>query len=314
MQETSNMSEQEFEAFAPGDVLVGATRRNNSADDHAGQGRILQYDAQLNLKATCLVPDTTHVIAGLAFDPRGALWAFDYQAHKVLCFDAQGRRTPSPDLGSRSYSNVLFCRDGSTLLGEHLVGSESRVALGTQLLRDPSTGRFGDGHVFRFDSEGRLLAEYATQTHGGMGGFLGVTMTALSADERTLYYVSETGPRLMRYDLAADRQLPDLVDHSGDPRQMFFDLCFLPDGRLVALRGDRLEVLDPQDGALQDSHALPGFGWATLCACADNDSVLATNFFTGELLRYSLGERRVMVQAAVDDAKRSLAGIAEVPA
>jgi sugar lactone lactonase YvrE len=307
------MSEQEFQPFQPGDVLVGATRLDNPADDHAGQGRILQYDAGLRLKATCLVPDTTHVIAGLAFDPRSALWAFDYQAHKVLCFDAQGRRTPVPELGSRSYSNILFCRDGSMLLGEHLVGSESRVPLGTELRRDPRTGRFGDGHVFRFDSDGRQLAEYATDTHGGMGGFLGVTMTALSADERTLYYVSETGPRLMRYDLAADRQLDDLANHGEDPRQMFFDLAFLADGRLAVLRGDRFEILDPHAGDVEESHPLPGFGWATLCPCADGDGVLATNFFTGDLLRYSLGERQVVAQASVGDARRSLAGIAEVP-
>ena len=307
------MSEQEFAAFAPGDVLVGATRLDNPADDHAGQGRILQYDAELRLKATCLVPDTTHVIAGLAFDPRGALWAFDFQAHKVLCFDAQGRRTPVPDLGPRSYSNILFCRDGSMLLGEHLVGSESRMPLGTEFRRDPATGRFGDGHVFRFDADGRQLAEYATETHGGMGGFLGATMTALSADERILYYVSETGPRLMRYDLVADRQLPDLVHLGDDPRQMFFDLAFLADGRLVVLRGGSFEILDSEGGETLDSHPLPGFGWATLCPCADGDGVLATNFFTGDLLRYSLGERRVVAQASVGDAKRSLAGIAEVP-
>lgn len=307
------MSSQEFVAFDAGDVIVGATRLDNSEDDHAGQGRLLQYDAQLDLKATCLVDDTTYVIAGLAFDPHDALWAFDYQAHKVLCFDAQGRRTPSPDLGDRSYSNILFARDGSMLLGEHLVGSESSIPLKTKLHVSPVTGRFGDGHVFRFDMDGRLLAEYATETHGGMGGFLGVTMTALSADERILYYVSETGPRLMRFDLVDNRQLPDLVSHSEGGREMFFDIALHASGSLLALRGNRLEEIDTASGEVLATHALPGFGWATLCTCADGDSVLATNFFTGELLRYSLARQTVLAQTQIEDARRSLAGVAEFP-
>ena len=37
--------------FAPGDVFVGATLLNNPADDHAGAGRILQFDADLNERA-----------------------------------------------------------------------------------------------------------------------------------------------------------------------------------------------------------------------------------------------------------------------
>ncbi len=39
-----------LQAFAKGDVFVGATQLNNPDDDHAGRGRILQYDADLNLK------------------------------------------------------------------------------------------------------------------------------------------------------------------------------------------------------------------------------------------------------------------------
>ncbi len=308
------MTDQPATAFAPGDVLVGATRLNNPDDDHAGEGRILHYDTALNFKASHAVPDATHVIAGLAFDPHGALWAFDFQAHRVICFDRDGGRAVVPDLGGRSYSNVQFCNDGSMLLGEHLVGSESRMPLGTQFRRDPATGRFGDGHVFRFDAEGRLLEEYATETHGGMGGFLGVTMTALSSDERVLYYVSETGSRLMRYDLVEKRQLPDLVRHPDDSREMFFDLAFLSDGTLGVLRGNRLERVDPDTGECLDLHPLDGFGWATLCPCADDDGILATNFFTGELIRYSLGQREVRARVLVEDARRSLAGVAEAPA
>lgn len=304
------MEDQRMTTFTAGDVLVGATRLNDPDDDHAGEGRILHYDAALTLKATYTIPGTTHVIAGLAFDPHGALWAFDYQAHKVICFDRNGCRVAAPALEPRSYSNVLFCRDGSMLLGEHLVGTESRVSLGTALRRDPKTGRFGDGHVFRFDADGTELEEYATETHGGMGGFLGVTMTALSADERTLYYVSETGSRLMRYDLHSARQLPDLIRHEDDSREMYFGLAFAGESRLAVLRGDRLELLDPDSGGQLANYPLPGFGWATVCTDAGSDYALLGNFFTGVLAQVCLHTGELLRQTVVPEARRSLAGIA----
>ena len=44
------MSKSDMKAFEKGDILVGATLLNNPEDDHAGPGRIIQYDSDLNLK------------------------------------------------------------------------------------------------------------------------------------------------------------------------------------------------------------------------------------------------------------------------
>jgi hypothetical protein len=66
-----------LQPFAPGDVFVGSTVLDGAHDDHAGRGRILQFDSQLRKKGMLWLPDTTHLVGGLEFDRAGNLWAFD---------------------------------------------------------------------------------------------------------------------------------------------------------------------------------------------------------------------------------------------
>lgn len=302
-----------FATFARGDVFAAATLLGDPNDDHAGKGRVIHYDADLREKNVLATPGTTHLVSGLKFDGQGRLWAFDSQAFVVLTIDAEGH-VERQHCTARPFSNVNFCADGAVLLGEHLVGSQVKpeiaARMGTRLRHMPGAGRFGDGHVFRFSRTGKLVKEYATQTHGGMTGFLGVTAAALSADESTLYYVSETGPRLMRYDLVNDRQLPDLLAFPEGQRQMFFGLAFAADGALLVSRGARIDVLDPADATLRRSLALDGVGWATLAPSSDGRTILAGNFFTGELVRIDAISGARLASANVGVAK-SLAGIAE---
>jgi sugar lactone lactonase YvrE len=302
-----------FADFAPGDVFAAATLLDDPKDDHAGLGRILQFDADLKEKAAFTTSLTTHLVQGLTFDRDGRLWAFDSQSFVVLTLDADGR-VEKLDLAPRPFSNANFLRDGSVFLGEHLVGSELKpeiaARMGTRFRYVPGTARFGDGHVFHYSKNGRLLKEYATQVHGGMGGFLGVTGAAVSPDESTLYYVSETGPRLMRYDLANDQQLPDLLAYPEGRREMFFGLAFASDGSLLVSRGARIDALDPRDGSVQRSYALEGSGWATIAPSTDGKSLFAGNFFTGELAKIELGSGAKVASAQVGVAK-SLAGIAQ---
>ena len=302
-----------FESFARGDVFAAATQLNNASDDHAGQGRIIQYDASLKEKAVLTTPLTTHLITGLKFDAQGRLWAFDSQAFVIFTIDGRGHIEPRR-FDQRPFSNVNFLADGGVLLGEHLVGSQVKpeiaARMGTKLPHMPGSERFGDGHVFRYSAAGKLVREYATQTHGGMGGFLGVTMSALSPDESTLYYVSETGPRLMRYDLKNDRQLPDLVSYPEGQREMFFGVAFARDGSLLVSRGARIDALDPADGKVRRSYPLEGFGWATIAPSGDGRSILAGNFFSGELIRIDADSGVKLASVNVGVA-RSLAGIAE---
>jgi sugar lactone lactonase YvrE len=294
--------------FAPGDIFVAATLLNDENDDHAGAGRIIQYDGNLNEKGVYWTEEPGHLIGGLKFDPEGALWAFDSQEFRIFRIGDGGESLPVPGFPQRSFSSVNFGSDGSIYLGEHLVGDSIEIELGTVISKMPGTDRLGDGHIFRFDPQGNLIKEYATETHGGMGGFLGVTMAALSPDESTMVYTSETSPRLMRYDLVNDKQLPDLVSYPEGQREMFFGMAYDADGALLVTRGKRVDVLD-EAGEVTRSYPLEGFGWAMLAPCADNH-LLATNFFSGEVAKVNTESGEVVASVNIG-VERSVAGITE---
>lgn len=309
------MSVSSLKPFAAGDVFVAATELNDPLDDHAGRGRIIQYDANLRPKGTLWLGATTHLVGGLKFDARGVLWAFDSQAFVVLNIHPDGRLQIRDELPTRAFSHVNFAKDGSFYLGEHLVGDSIRPEIAarmkTKLPLFPGGDRFGDGHVWHFSPGGELLREYATQTQGGMGGFLGVTNSALAPDGRTLVYCSETGPRLMRYDLAHDRQLPDLQSFQPPfqgPPEMFFGMAYGPDGTLYVLRGARIDLVD-EAGATLRSIALEGFGWATIAVTPDGRFAYVGSFFTGVVAKVALGAGTVVRTASTGQA-RALAGIA----
>jgi sugar lactone lactonase YvrE len=311
------MSASTFKPYATGDLFVAATMLNNANDDHAGQGRILQYAADLKPKGELLLADTTHLVGGLRFDAAGVLWAFDSQEFVVLNIHRDGRVVRRREFGARAFSHVNFAADGTLLFGEHVVGDsikpEIRARMHTDVPFMPGTQRFGDGHVFRYAAGGHLLKEYATDTHGGMGGFLGVTMSAVSPDGRTLVYCSETGPRLMRYDLFEDRQLPDLQSftppYPPGPPPMFFGMAFASDGTLYVLRGASMHVVD-EAGQTTRQIPLEGFGWAALELCADGRHAFISNFFSGEVAKIELSTG-AKIGSIATGAQRAVAGLAE---
>ena len=305
-------SESTLKPFSPGDVFVGATLLNDPDDDHAGRGRIIQYDAGLVEKGVLWIDDSTHLVGGLKIDPNGVLWAFDSNAHLVIRVGSDGCRLPDMEFAKRSFSNVNFGPNGHVYLAEHLVGSEIRLPLQTTLTRMPGSDRMGDGHVFEYTANGELVAEHATDTHGGMGGFLGVTHSTLTPDGNTLVYASETGKRIMRFDLKESRQLPDVLTLPEEERRaMCFAVGYTNDGALLHLRGSAVEFLS-ESGERVSELPLPGFGWATMCVSADGRHVLAGNFFTGECARVNLETGAITASANVG-VERSLAGITEFP-
>ena len=310
-----------IQTLAPGDILAGCTLLNNDEDDHAGDGRIIQFDADLNEKGVLWLDNTTHLVGGLKFAPDGSLWAFDSNSFTVLRFDSDMKPAAVPDLPSRPFSNINFLSDGSILLGEHMVGDTIKLPperpLGTTLAKMPGTDRFGDGHIYRFSIDGELLKDYASDTHGGMPGFLGVTSTTVSPDENTVVYVSETGPRVMRYDIEHDQQLPDLVTYPPESKNMVITTLYLSDGRLLVVRanfetGFVLEEMNDQGEAVRSWELPAGPGWATLAECTSGKELLIGNFFTGKIIKMDLESGEVLAEAETGVA-RSLAGIAQYP-
>lgn len=298
-------------AFARGDVLVGCTLLNDPADDHRGRGRLLHYDADLRLRDTLWIDDTTHIVQGLRFAPDGVLWAFDAFAYKVMRYGRDGRRLADFKAPARSFAHVTFAADGRFFLGENFVGTASRVPLRTTLPFMPGTQRLGDGHLFEFSPGGRLLHEHRTPVHGGMGGFQGLTASALAADGKTLFYTSESGPRIMRWDLQARSILPDLISAADNSGRFFFDLAFDSAGRLLVVTGLGVDALDAASGAVLRRYPLGSFGWASMSPPTGN-IVYLTNFFSGEIARLDLQSGAITARAETGT-KKSASGVAVAP-
>jgi hypothetical protein len=299
--------------FAPGDVVAGCTLLNDPNDDHRGRGRILHFDASLKLRNTLWLDDTSHIVQGMRFAPDGSLWAFDTFAYKIVRFATDGRRLPNfAGAPARSFSNICFAPDGRFFMGENYVGVKSRVPLRTTLPFMPGTQRFGDGHLFEFSRQGRLLREHVTRVHGGMGGFQALTSAALvPPGARSIVYTSESGPKLFHYDLVERRQLPDVLSFADNAGKFFFDVAFDRAGRLLVVNGLGIDALDLQ-GRVSRTYPLGSFGWASMSEPVTPTHVYATNFFSGELAKLELATGKVLARVDVG-LRKSLSGVAEFP-
>ena len=316
----SNKSD--LKAFESGDILVGATILNNTDDDHAGDGRIIQYDNELNLKGTLWTKNTTHLVGGLKFDNDKNLWAFDSQNYSVVKVAPTGEQIDQIDFGARSFSNACFSISGDVFLGEHLVGDESNNKalegprkLGTVLPFMPETNRYGDGNLYQFSSDGGLKETYETETHGGMPGFLGVTASALDPDESKIVYISELGNRIFQYDIINNQQLNDLITYEPDSGNLVIAISYAPNGDFYSIKANFREGFslcqhNPNSGEIIEEKILPGPGWATLCLSNDNETAVIGNFFNGQIGKFDLKTGQILTTAETS-VERSLAGIAE---
>ena len=314
--------ESNLTTFTEGDVFVGATILNNPDDDHAGDGRIIQFDENLNQKGILWTQDTTHLVQGLKFDPEQNLWAFDSQNYSVIKVDNNGNQLPKTDFGKRSYSNVSFASDGTLFLGEHLVGDESNNKalegprkLETVLPFMPGTEKYGDGNIYKFTEDGELLDTFETETHGGMPGFLGVTASTISPDNSKIIYISELGNRIFQFDLMNRKQMDDLLTYAPDSGDMVIAISYAPNGDLYSIKanfraGFSLCRHDVETGEIITIMDLPDPGWAALTLSKDGKSAYIGNFFSGVVGKFNIASGE-MITSAETNVARSLAGIAE---
>lgn len=280
-------------AFEPGDIFVTATVLDEGARFPTGKGRVRHYDRHWTLKGE---HDTgrTGLISALCLDATGTLHMMDPQARAV---DHIGP-VKMPDLAPRGYGSMVPLANGSYILGEHLVGDVPGFA--------------GDGRTYRVDASGAVLETWDTETNGGMGGFLGVTHMALSADQNTLYHVSETGAHIYAHDLVKDQRLGPIYTRA-DPPPMVFGLACLPVGDLIVALGSGARRLSPS-GQIRRDYALPeGRGWSVIVLRADGASFWALDFFAGKVAMIETESGALLFEKDLGLPK-ALAGLAEVPA
>jgi len=297
--------------FVDGDFLLGATDLNNPEDDHAGDGRIFQFDKNFNFKGMTFTEGSTHLVKGLLFSPENVLWAFDTTQHLVMQFGADGQRLPNRKLPFRPWSSACFDSEGHAYLYEHITGTMADVPEKYRSMQRtmPASDRIGDGNVYKFNSAGELLDTYQTETSTSFAGYLGVTSCSLHPSEEYITYTTETSKRIMRYDIIHHKQMPDLVCLPESQREYIFCLNYALDGSLLVTRGAKFEVIN-EDGKVARTYPLEGPGWATIKESCDQKYILISNFFNGTLLKIEK-ESGETVGACNIQVERSLAGFAE---
>lgn len=308
MQKTSTLK-----PFAPGDIFLGNTYLNNPADDHMGEGRVIQLDRDFVMKGTWYTTGTRYFIVGCKVGPDGVLWGFDCHDHVVVRATPDGRELPPWDAG-RAFGSVNWDRDGNHYFGEYFIGTEIWKGTTAKRLED---GTLGHGCIHRHGPT--LVPEeiYRVDNAPEMTGFKGVTHSTLHPSGEFITYTTETGRRLMRYDIRNRRQLPDLAayadadPHDRSDRRWFIAPAYLSDGLLLCTDATGLAIYD-EEGRMRAHIELPGYGWAQVTPDVDQRYALAANVWTGVAARIDLREKKVVrtIDTGFTAPFRSLAGIA----
>lgn len=289
--------------FDRGDIIVAATDVDDSnidLRDHRGEGRLLHFDADFALRGEYRTGQLG-LLVGLAIDPLdGSLWTADPTGRAVYHFSADGRLVPPPGLYSRAWGTAAFAPgagDRGLFLGVH-----------TQRGPAPDDALGGDKLVRVVD--GRIVESWAVETDGGHTGWHGLTSLGFADGGRIAVYLSEGGRRVLRHDLAAHRQLPDLkVFAEGDLRRAY-GVCVLPDGQALVATGRSALLIDGDGRELAEWPAKPEKGWTRVTASRDGVSFFFNNFLEGLIQRRRLVDGAII--ATHDIARRcSLCGIAD---
>ena len=301
--------------FAPGDIFLGCTYLCDPEDDHAGDGRILQYDSNMVPKGTLYTEGTSHLIVNLRFGPDGTLWAFDSFEHAVVRIGTDGKQLDNIDFGARGWGNVCFGKDGSIFLGEYLKGDKPYEGGDMRLLE--GTNVVGYGRFGQFDKNFRPLREFDNETAESLTGFHGITHSAMHPSGQYITYMTDLGMRVLRYDIVDDKQMPDLVTYPGGEeyiRKWTTGVDYLQDGTLLLLRGSFIDLIDENGESIRNL-PLDEYGYAMITVSNDQQHVFVTNIFTGVMSKVDIGAGKIVGQIDTGLAKpqRSLAGVAEFP-
>ena len=314
LMDIKNKKENTMQPFELGDIFLGCTELIDDIDDHKGNGRILQYDKDLNLKGILWTEGTEHLVIGLKIDPKGILWAFDMHNHVVIRVSPDGKQLPNHHFANRAFSNVTFDKDGNIYLGEALVGNTPYP--GSYMKRLPGSDLLGEANIYKFDSKLQLQEIYEVAYSPEFHNFKGITHSTMHPSEAFITYTTEIGKKIMRYDIQQSKQMDDLLVLPGDltDQNVAIAVNYLNDGRLLHSRGDRIEILN-ETGAIIQTIDLKDHGWgiAQVSPSYDQEHFFTANIFTGVAMKIRISDGEILgsIDTGYRAPKRSLAGIAE---
>lgn len=275
-----------------GDVIVAANDTEQPADFRSGLkgwGRLLHCDAALNVKGEWRTGRPGLVIGALV-DSAGRMLATSPQLFQLEGFDAAMTPCAFALPPRRRYGNMVFDRQGGVLVGVHSgYGDPDGPAEADQL---------GEGKLVRFNPDTGAAESFDVEIDGGRGGKHYVSNLSLAADGKTVFYTSEAGRRVMRYDIEARRQLEDfhrVPEADGASYGVDVD----QQGRVLLATGTGVQLMTPEGGLIRRYEASAPTGWTRAAFCVDQSAFFFSNFLDGVLQRRDVETGAVLASLTV---------------
>ncbi len=283
-----------------GDICIAASYSAGEVDirRNSGAGRVLVLTPDLSIKAA-LWTDEEGLVTGVEYCPKSRiLFVSDVVSKTVRRFSPDGEIMPSfPAMQGKPFGTIAAKADGSIVIGEHIKGDKMPF--------------IGGGEIYTFDGEGGLQGHFAAENDPGKFGFHGVTSMILADDDRTAIYISETGRRVMQYDLAGDRQLDDLFVLDADDDKSTTGIAMTPAGEILLTTVYGVCLFSRSGELLKEFDIPKERGWSAIRLSADGTAFFVANFFTGRLEKRSLATGDV-IRAVDTGLVYRLASIAEI--
>jgi len=249
----------------------------------SGQCRIVHYDRDFNARGE-LWTGEAGMLVGLLYNPNDRrLYATNPQLNSILAYDSSGiQHRLSSYLPERRYGNMALARNGDILIGVHSLYGES--------IED----EHGEGKLIRFNPRTRAFDFFEAEIDGGRGGRHCISNLALGRDDRTVYYVSEAGRRLCRYDTGSGRQLPDFVAFGERDAMRTYGLGVLSGGEVLMASGSGAVLFSSRGEILMNYDVPLDKGWTRAMPALDDRHFYLSNFLHGVLQRREIATGEVV--------------------
>lgn len=265
----------------PGDLFLALNEIDQGNIDIrkgiSGHCRIVHYDRDFNPKGE-LWTGESGLLVGLLYNPNDRrLYATNPQENSILAYDRAGRQHRLVSyLPKRRYGNMALAPDGDILIGVH------------SLYGTPVKDHFGDGKLIRFNPGTEAVRFFDVGIDGGRGGRHCVSNLAVAPDGTTVYYVSEAGRRVCRYDTEIGRQLSDFIRLEEDNAMRTYGLGVLPGGEVLMACSSGAVLFGPGGDILKEYDVPFETGWTRAMPARDGRHFYLSNFSHGLLQRRNI--------------------------
>ncbi len=249
----------------------------------SGLCRIVHYDRDFNPKGE-LWTGESGLLVGLLYNPNDRrLYATNPQKNSLLVYDTAGKKHRLTSyLPVRRYGNMALARNGDIVIGVH--------SLYGALIED----EFGDGKLIRFNPHTEAVSFFEVEIDGGRRGRHCISNLAIAPDDQTIYYVSESGRRLCRYDTQSGSQLDDFLAFTDEDSLRTYGMGVLPGGEVLMACSSGAVLFGPE-GEILRSYDVPfDKGWTRAKLALDGEHFYLSNFTQGLLQRRNIETGKVV--------------------